>query len=159
MDLTDEQKREVAAWLASGAKLSDVQRRLADDFGIRLTYMEARFLVDDLNLVPQETAAPVEPKAAGNLAAPNPPAAPGAILADEQPGGKSSVRVTLDKIVKPGALVSGAVTFSDGVNANWYLDQTGRFGLVPPTPGYRPSQDDLAEFQMLLEQELARQGL
>jgi hypothetical protein len=152
MDLTDEQKREVAAWLASGAKLSDVQRRLADEFSIRLTYMEARLLVDDLNLVPQETAAPAEAKATDKLVAPD--ALPAGDLA-----ATGGVRVALDKIMKPGTLVSGTVTFSDGVQSGWYLDQTGRLRLVPTTPGYRPSEQDLALFQTVLEQELTRQGL
>ena len=58
----------------------------------------------------------------------------------------------------PGAMVSGHVTFSDGKTADWYIDQTGRFGLVPPEPGYRPSQADLAEFQAILDRELAKIG-
>ena len=159
MQLTDEQKRDVAAWLAGGAKLSEVQHRLAEDFGIRLTYMETRMLVDDLNLVPQELvqstptttslAQPAAPEAPGMADAPPAPA----------PGLPGNVRVTLDQIMRPGSLVSGRATFSDGVSAEWYLDQTGRFGLVPPHPSYRPSQEDLAEFRVLLESELARQGM
>ncbi len=173
MQLTDEQKRAVSGWIADGAKLSDVQQRLAEEFGIRLTYMEARFLVDDLKLVPQEKQKPVEPQANAETGAGVEGGAASADLSGDgqlpptpleekepgQPGGQGKVRVSLDQIMRPGALVSGKVTFSDGVAADWYLDQMGRFGLVPPTPGYRPAQEDLAEFRILLEQELARQGL
>jgi hypothetical protein len=35
----------------------------------------------------------------------------------------------------------------------------GRLGMVPPEPGYRPPQSDLAEFQLALEKELAKLGL
>ena len=36
----------------------------------------------------------------------------------------------------------------------WYLDQYGRLGMVPPEPGYRPPDADVAEFQASLEKEL-----
>lgn len=152
MQLTDDQKREVATWIASGAKLSEVQQRLAEEFGIRITYMEARFLVDDLKLVPKEPKEPEEkpaPDAAQPADAdPAPAAAPA--------GG---VCVEVDSIMRPGALVSGRVTFSDGVTADWSLDQMGRFGMLPSQKGYKPSQEDLAEFRQALEKELAHQGL
>ena len=167
MQLTDEQKQQVSGWIADGAKLSEVQQRLADELGIRLTYMEARFLVDDLKLVPAEKPqpAPVVPEVAqAPQAAPAPapgksgPVAPSSALPPE-PAPGTGVQVRMDQIMRPGSLVSGSVTFSDGVKAEWYLDQTGRFGLVPPQPGYRPTDADLAEFRVLLEEELARQGL
>ena len=145
MQLNDEQKREVTRWIAAGAKLSEVQQRLAEEFGIRMTYMEARFLVDDLSLVPKEKNEPEEKK----------PEAP-----EEEPKpAASGVCVEVDSIMRPGALVSGRVTFSDGVSADWSLDQTGRFGMLPSQEGYRPSQADLAEFRKQLERELQRQGL
>jgi hypothetical protein len=44
-------------------------------------------------------------------------------------------------------LYSGKVVFSDGARAMWYVDETGRLGLDPDTPGYRPTQEDIAVFQ------------
>ncbi|MEI8234452.1 MAG: hypothetical protein WCH57_07165 [Verrucomicrobiota bacterium] len=152
MQLTDEQKREVATWIASGAKLSEVQQRLAEAFGIRLTYMEARFLVDDLKLVPKEPKEP-ETKAAPDAAR------PADAETDPEPAPTSGVCVEVDSIMRPGALVSGRVTFSDGVTADWSLDQMGRFGMLPSQKGYKPSPEDLAEFRKALEKELAHQGL
>jgi hypothetical protein len=67
--------------------------------------------------------------------------------------------VTIDQITRPGAMVSGRTTFSDGQTAEWYLDQTGRLGLNPSTPGYRPSQQDVMDFQMELEKLARNQGL
>jgi len=142
MQLTDVQKQEVAAWIAAGAKLSEVQQRLGEEMGIRLTYMEARFLVDDLKLVPKELKAP-EPQAV--------PDAP------EEPAGR--LRMEVDNIMRPGALVSGRVTFSDGVTADWSLDQMGQFRMLPSQKGYKPTQADLAEFRKALEQALARKGM
>ena len=158
MQLTEEQRKTVASWIAEGAKLSQVQQRLAEEFGIRLTYMEARFLVDDLKLVPQETvqSAPAKPAASGM----ENPAEPGAFAdVPEEAAMPGKVRVALDQIMHPGSLVSGSVTFSDGVTAQWHLDQMGRFALVPPKPGYRPSKEDLADFRIVLEEELARRGM
>jgi hypothetical protein len=154
MQLTDDQKQEVASWIAGGAKLSEVQQRLDATFGIRLTYMEARFLVDDLKLVPQEKVQPAEKN-------PGDPAGilPTGSTAAPVPAPGSGVCVELDSIMRPGALVSGKVTFSDGVSADWSLDQQGRFSLLPTQEGYRPSQADLAEFRKILERELTRQGL
>jgi hypothetical protein len=56
-------------------------------------------------------------------------------------------------------MVSGKVTFSDGVKAAWHLDQTGRLGLAPKQPGYRPSAADVQEFQAALEKELSKMGM
>ncbi len=147
MQLNDEQKREVTQWIEGGAKLSEVQQRLAEEFGIRLTYMEARFLVDDLSLVPKELVEEKKPEAT-EAEAPEPPQPPA-----------TGLRVDVDAIMRPGALISGKVTFSDGETADWSLDQSGRFGMVPKTEGYRPSQADLTDFRKALERELQKQGL
>jgi hypothetical protein len=159
MNLTEEQRQRVAGWIDNGAKLAEIQNRLAAEFGIKLTYMEARFLVDDLKLTPKDPEPPKvvvpEAKPAGKppAAAPNPTAVeppPSAI------GGKVSISV--DQIARPGAIVSGKVTFSDGQTAEWYLDQTGRLGVVPKQTGYKPSAADVQDFQVVLQQEMAKLG-
>ena len=164
MNLNDAQRQTVTQWVADGLKLSEIQNRLAAELGVRLTYMEARLLVDDLKLTlkdpdppkPAEPSpAPVAPSPAAPMTAPAPlapPAAPAPPLA----GG--NVSVTVDQITRPGALVSGKVTFSDGVTADWYLDQTGRLGVVPKQAGYKPSAPDVQQFQMALEREMAKLG-
>jgi hypothetical protein len=47
---SDDQKRQIAGWVNEGMGLSDIQKKINDDFGIVMTYMDVRFLVDDLNL-------------------------------------------------------------------------------------------------------------
>jgi hypothetical protein len=162
MQLTDEQKQKVAAWLAEGLKLSDIQGRLGEECGVRLTYMDVRLLVDDLKLVPKDPPAPVPPPAPVEPAVPAPaPEAPAPLLAaDAAPGGKPAGKITLtvDQIARPGAIVSGGVTFSDGKTASWYLDQQGRLGVVPAEQGYRPPEGDVEEFQIALDQQLAKLG-
>jgi hypothetical protein len=80
-----------------------------------------------------------------------------ALLPDaDAPAGNVAVKV--DSITRPGAMVSGSATMSDGKKVEWYLDQYGRLGMVPPEPGYRPAQSDLVEFQAALEKELMKQG-
>ena len=64
----------------------------------------------------------------------------------------------MDQITRPGSLVSGKVTFSDGQVADWYLDQTGRLGVVPKQAGYKPSAADVQQFQIALEREVAKLG-
>jgi hypothetical protein len=163
MNLDEAQRKRVAEWIGQGLKLSDIQSRLASELGLGMTYMEVRLLVDDLKLTPKdpEPAKPVEsplaaPAAGGPPGTRKPgPAAPPSAQPDTAPG---KVSVSVDQLARPGALVSGKVTFSDGNTAGWQLDQTGRIGLIPQTPGYRPPAADVEEFQMALEAELAKAG-
>jgi hypothetical protein len=155
MNLNDEQRQRVTAWILEGAKLSEIQTRLNQEFGLKLTYMETRFLVDDLKLTPKDP----EPPKTEKVPVPEvkKPAEP-----DKAPveipklGG---VSVTVDQIARPGAIVSGKVTFSDGQKAEWYLDQSGRLGVIPGQPGYKPSAADVQEFQTSLQEQLQKMGM
>ena len=69
-----------------------------------------------------------------------------------------NVPVSVDQITRPGAMISGKVNFSDGQIADWYLDQTGRLGVVPKVAGYKPSAEDVKNFQLALQQEIAKLG-
>jgi len=144
MNLTDEQKATIFKWIEEGAGLSDIQKRLKEEFQISITYLEARMLADDLKLAFVE---PPEPEKKPELEPEEPVAAPG------------TVSVRIDQITRPGAMISGQVTFSDGETAGWYLDQTGRLGLDAKTPGYRPSPEDVASFQEELQRQARSQGL
>ncbi len=56
MSLTPEQTQIVASWVAAGDNLSIIQKKLADEFKISLTYRDVRFLVDDLELTLKDPA-------------------------------------------------------------------------------------------------------
>jgi hypothetical protein len=155
MNLTEEQRQRVSAWILEGAKLSEIQNRLLSEFKLKFTYMEVRFLVDDLKLTPKD---PEPPKVVA------PPAAdPAKLTVEKNPAPEgtlpaSGVSVSVDQITKPGAMISGTVKFSDGQIADWYLDQTGRLGVVPKQAGYKPSAADVQDFQTALQAEIAKLG-
>lgn len=141
MNLGDEEKKLVAGWLAGGASLAEVQRRMKEECGVSATYMDVRFLVDDLKLEVIEQ--PKQSEVVERLEA--------AKQEGEQATPTGRVSVTMDALTKPQAMASGKVTFSDGETAEWMLDQTGRLGLNPAKPGYRPSQADVLTFQEELQ--------
>lgn len=140
--LSPDQVSSLKKWASEGATMSDLQRHLKEDFGFTLTYMDTRFLILDLGIELIEEKKE-EPKA------------------EEKPSPipTGSVSVTMDTLTLPGALVSGKVVFSDGETAIWMLDQTGRPGLDPDTPGYRPVQEDIIEFQRQLRALIESSGL
>jgi hypothetical protein len=153
MQLTDVQKQAIAQWVKEGSSLSDVQKRIQTDFGVAMTYLDVRFLVIDLNVQLKDKK--VAPKAAPAASAPLADPA-GADALDGQAGG---VSVDVDRIVKPGAVVSGTVTFSDGVVASWVIDASGRLAIDSgKRKGYRPSQRDVTDFQAQLQRVLEKQG-
>ena len=76
----------------------------------------------------------------------------------DAPAGAGGVSVELDRVVRPGSVVSGTVTFSDGVNGKWALDQYGRLMLDTGQPGYKPSAPDVQDFQRELSTQLQRHG-
>jgi hypothetical protein len=166
MNLDESQRQKVAAWIAEGAKLSEIQSRLASELGLKLTYMEVRFLVDDLKLTPKD---PEPPKVAAPVAKPPTTAKPeepqnsgrgatAAKISGDEASPPPGVSVTVDQLTRPGSIVSGKVAFSDGQQADWYLDQTGRLGVLPKQPGYKPSAADVQQFQAALQSEIARLG-
>ena len=160
MNLDDAQRKKVAEWIKQGLKLSEIQSRIASELGLHLTYMDVRLLVDDLKLTPKDVE---QPKTAGGvLSAPGAPTAAsrqaGAPQAAGPAPGPGSVSVDVDQVARPGAVVSGKVTFTDGNVAEWYFDQAGRLGLLPQKTGYRPSASDLQQFQAALDAELSQLG-
>ena len=46
--LSEEQKGIVAQWFAAGAGLAEIQKRISEEFGIDLTYLDVRLMVADL---------------------------------------------------------------------------------------------------------------
>jgi hypothetical protein len=139
-----------------------IQGKLSSELGISMTFLDVRFLVDDLNLTLQEKEEPKKPEepvaetpaAEAAAADATQPAAP----ADAAPAGAPSVKVEIDPLARPGTMVSGTVTFSDGQLADWYIDMEGRPGVVPRVPGYRPTQPDIVDFQTKLDVVLRQAG-
>lgn len=163
MNLSDEQKQTIAQLLADGASIADIQRLVSDEYHVAATYMETRFLIDDLNLDLKEEPKP-EPEPSDSLEdAPSPPESPAAPAeaspVDEVlPASASSVTVEIAAVKAPGTALNGTVVFSDGVSATWYIDQMGRLGLDPQQEDYQPSPEDIEAFQVELQTKMQSQG-
>ena len=146
MEPTQEEQQPLREWVEAEKTLAEIQTLLSENFKRSLTYMEVRFLLGDLGLKLKEQEKQEPQKPAEDLEAKSDPAAGG-------------VRVTVDKVVSPGTMVSGQVTFSDGETARWMIDAMGQPRLEPQTPGYQPQQKDLMEFQQSLNKALQSQRL
>lgn len=161
--LTPAQITKVSQWVAEGSTLSAIQGRLSSEFGISMTFLDVRFLVDDLNLTLQEKEEPKKaevpvveelPPDEAAVTDATQPAAP----ADAVPAGPANVKVEIDALAREATMVSGTVTFSDGQLADWYIDMEGRPGVVPRVPSYRPTQPDIVDFQTKLDLVLRQSG-
>lgn len=159
-NLSPQQRQLVEGWAAEGANLNQIQDRLRNECSVTLTYMETRLLIMELGVKIQDKPReqpPEDPK-------PEPP--PAATEEDVLPEPKSGeesatpgeLKVTVDEIPPPGALVSGKATFSDGNTIQWFMDQMGRFGMRGPTPGYQPPAADIPAFQRELDTLLSVRG-
>ena len=128
--LSDDQKKQIAQWAEAGAQLPEIQKSLEEEFKIQITYMDTRFLVLDLGIELVKEVVVEEPVVAEVVKVPT-----------------GFVDASVDEIERPGALKSGAVTFSDGEKALWIIDQEGRLSLDPETAGYEADEEDLIKFQ------------
>ena len=166
MELNEQQKETVRQWAKQGAGLAEIQKRLREELSVSMTYMDVRMLALSLKLdiKDKRTAEPVKPMKSAPVAGPDDEdevgaegdlASPGAAAASGKAG---SVSVTVDRVMKPGSLVSGTVRFSDGVGGTWFLDQMGRLALQAEKAGYKPGGQDLQAFQAELRKALERSG-
>lgn len=175
MQLTDPQKDSVRQWAAEGASLSQIQTRLTEEFGFRLSFMDVRLLVLDLEVSIREKKRPAdvpkvmppEPAAVDDAAAED--------LADEElspeelaelekedapdaPKATGGVTVDVSRLARPGFALTGDVTFSDGVKAQWGVTNRGELSLSGADPAYRPTPEDVRDFQVKLRNAVSRGG-
>ena len=174
--LSEEQNGIVAQWFAAGAGVAEIQKRISEEFGIDLTYLDVRLLVADLPqpAEPEPPASESAAEASGlgedaagfDTASGNPEAEfsdmpNGKMPQDESPGEQplAELSVSVDPLAPPGAIACGSVVFSDGTAGKWVLDQMGRLGLSGLPEGYRPPPEDGAQFQPKLVAALRAKGL
>ena len=121
-----------------------------------MTYMDVRFLVDDLNLDLVDTVEETNEKTDETSTVEDAQeTSANDLLEGENSGG---VSVEVDTVTPPGAMASGSVTFSDGQNKKWTIDQFGRLGLSGGDDSYKPSDEDVMEFQKQLDSALRGKG-
>ena len=139
--ISAEQLDKVRAWAAQGIDLNGIQKNLAAECGVHMTYMDVRFLLLDHGI---EIATAPEP-----APAPETPAAEVAAPAEEAP---AAVQVTLDELQLPGALVSGKVLFPSGTRCSWMIDRMGALSWLEKNG--EPTPEELRAFQTELMQKL-----
>ena len=152
-----EQLELVRQWAAAGVDLNGIQKNLAAECGVHMTYMDVRFLLLDHGIeiaVPSAAPAP-EPEAAES--APQAPAEPVESAPAAGAGQVGKPVVTLDELMLPGTLISGKVRFSSGTRGGWQIDQLGRFAWNELEG--QPTPEELQAFQFELTQILSRGGM
>lgn len=159
MNLTQEQQDKVRSWAATGANLSEIQSRLAEEFSIHISYMDTRFLVIDLKAPIKDKKAPAEKKPAVEPVEPAKSTEDEADALESEPlPAEGNVSVEISPIARPGFALAGSVVFSDGMKAEWGFTNDGRFSLDPQTAGYRPTSEELRKFQTKLRELCSAQG-
>ncbi|NLT70069.1 MAG: hypothetical protein GXX91_05175 [Verrucomicrobiaceae bacterium] len=167
--LTSEQISQIQTWADEGDGLPEIQKKLRDEFALRITYLETRFLLEDLKIelkpepVPEPEPEEAEPSpeeaepAAGDAGAGD-EGADGTGNADGE-AGAASVTVSVDSVLRPDAIISGKVDFGGGNVTAWWLDQLGRLGMDPVESGFRPSEAQILAFQDELRAVIQKSGL
>ena len=180
--LTDEQSTAVRQWAEDGADLAVIQQRLDEEFEVRLSFMDTRFLIADMGIELAEEAEPEpepEPEAEPEAAAPADETVEAEVLDDpaenseqaaESAGAdehspeddgdaeSASATVTISEVQQPGVMISGTVTFDGGEKAEWHLDQMGQLGMKPDTEEFRPSPAQMRAFQLELQKAAQEKG-
>lgn len=144
---TEERNRIIAEKLNEGLSLGEVQKFLAEEHDVNMTYLDLRLLASELEVdwekqTPEKTPEDLTPETAS--LEPEPPA-----------DGDGKTHVELSKIARPGAALSGSVTFASGAKAEWYVDNYGRLGLQPEPGSGKPTEDDIKGFQVELQKAVA----
>ena len=163
--------------LNSGMSLSDLQKLLDSEYGIKLTYFDLRMIVSELRIEwdkqekkrkPAITVTPApQPQPAPTPApAPKQEEAFGDQIADEEApededdlaeddteeAADGETTVTVDDVPMRGAVMSGSVKFASGASGKWMMNRMGQLGLAGLDEGSsQPTQDDLMLFQQELQ--------
>ncbi|OGV68446.1 MAG: hypothetical protein A3K19_10155 [Lentisphaerae bacterium RIFOXYB12_FULL_65_16] len=147
----EERNRFIAARLSEGMSLSDLQKLLAEQHGINMTYLDLRLIASDLKV---DWAKADKKQAAKQKKEPTPDLAKMAAA-----GKKGSTQITVHKVVRPGASMSGEVQFASGAKGEWSVDSYGRLGLSLAPGSSQPNEDDVRDFQVELQRKLTGQGM
>jgi len=158
--LSPEQISQIQAWADEGDGFPEIQKKLREEFEVRITYLETRFLLEDLKV---ELKSAPEPEPEPEVVPEENSVADETITDGEIPGavgdGDATAKVSIDSVLRPGAIISGKVDFGGGHIASWWLDQMGRLGMDPIADGFRPSEAQALAFQDELRGVIQKSGL
>ncbi|MBQ7651583.1 MAG: hypothetical protein IJS15_11525 [Victivallales bacterium] len=151
--------------LNSGMSLSDLQKLLDSEYGMKMTYFELRMIVSELRIEwdkqekKHKPAIPMQPAPAPQ-ASEQKAAEPLNGFADEElssdddeaEDAEGGTVVTIDDAPMQGAVMSGSVKFASGASGKWMMNRMGQLGLASLDEGSeQPTQDDLMLFQQELQ--------
>lgn len=139
-----EMKKFLAAEIAAGKSLSDIQTLLNEKFGVRLTYMDVRIMASELDNIDWTSRDPVKPEETVEDVTKVPVQKPAA--------GNGTTVVEVNQVVRAGALAEGSVQFGSGASGTWIVDQMGRLGFDKLNG--EPTEKDIQEFQTELRKVL-----
>lgn len=100
--LSPEQVQSIRDWAEEGFDLNAIQKNLHEKLGLKLTFMDTRFLLQDLDIHLRQPEAAPQPEQSEMEAAP----APSPLLGKTQ--------VSVDEVTPPHALIAGKVLFKSG---------------------------------------------
>ncbi|MCR4573941.1 MAG: hypothetical protein K5787_09255 [Lentisphaeria bacterium] len=167
---TKERDEFIAEQLNAGVSLSDVQTRLAQEYGIKMTYFELRMLAMGLSVdwekqdkpkatpapvvaAPQEAAVEDETKAADTFDTETEETGLEAEadedeeLDDSEEAVAGETKIVLDETPHPGAALSGTAVFASGASGKWLLSRSGQLGFEADEGSAEPDENDWQLFQ------------
>ena len=146
--LEKETERLVVELLNKGHSLAHVQKILDDEYNTKITYMELRLIASEQAIDwEQHDSKTAQSDKRLNLGVTD-------ARQNESENKLEKTSVTLDRILRPGAVMSGNVHFSSGKTAEWQVDQLGRLSLNPTGASEKPSPQELQEFQLALQEKM-----
>lgn len=173
---TKERDEFIAAQLNAGVSLSDVQTKLAQEYGVKMTYFELRMLAMGLSVdwekqdkpkapatvaaTPQEAVAAAETAADDDAFDAEAKDAETETTADEEEepeddeAADGETKIVLDETPHPGAALSGTAVFASGASGKWALSRNGRLGFEPDEGSAEPDENDWQLFQAELQKTL-----
>jgi hypothetical protein len=144
----DSQERDIiiAKLISEGNSLSEVQKVLKKDYDYKITYMDLRLVSSSLEVNWEKLDEKNNPKTDDDDDTDDTDK-PELIPSEE-------TIIEVSKLVRPGAVYSGNVTFLSGIKAEWHIDSMGRLGLNPKNEGDQPTEADFEDFQLKLQDKI-----
>ena len=134
-------KRVVYEMLQSGFQLTEIQKKLKEEHDTNITFLDLRILAAELeNIDWSQFDQKKEAKKEDDY--------------EEVKVEETGTLVEVNKVVRPGAIANGTVRFASGAKAEWLLTQFGELALE--NKDGEPTEEDIKEFQIKLQDELSK---
>jgi hypothetical protein len=133
-------KRVVYEMLQSGFQLTEIQKKLKEEHDTNITFLDLRILAAELENIDWSKFDPQKEEKKDDD--------------EEVEVEETGTLVEVNKVVRPGAIANGSVRFASGAKAEWLLTQFGELALE--NKDGEPTEEDIKEFQIKLQDELSK---